>query len=73
MVTNVTKMINLQKNEFTIEVLKYYRYNINYYEENNIVAYKNTKEEKQKMQKNEDFEKKWKKTKLLILKMKFLK
>lgn len=65
MVTNVTKMINLQKNEFTIEVLKYYRYNINYYEENNIVAYKNTKEEKQKMQKNEDFEKKMEKNKAL--------
>ena len=58
-------MINLQKNEFTIEVLKYYRYNINYYEENNIVAYKNTKEEKQKMQKNEDFEKKMEKNKAL--------
>lgn len=58
-------MINLQKNEFTIEVLKYYRYNINYYGENNIVAYKNTKEEKQKMQKNEDFEKKMKKNKAL--------
>ena len=65
MVTNVTKMINLQKNEFTIEVLKYYRYNINYYGENNIVAYKNTKEEKQKMQKNEDFEKKMEKNKAL--------
>lgn len=65
LVTNVTKMINLQKNEFTIEVLKYYRYNINYYEENNIVAYKNTKEEKQKMQKNEDFEKKMEKNKAL--------
>ena len=58
-------MINLQKNEFTIEVLKYYRYNINYYGENNIVAYKNTKEEKQKMQKNEDFEKKMEKNKAL--------
>ena len=65
LVTNVTKMINLQKNEFTIEVLKYYRYNINYYGENNIVAYKNTKEEKQKMQKNEDFEKKMEKNKAL--------
>ena len=58
-------MINLQKNEFTIEVLKYYRYNINYYGENNIVAYKNTKEEKQKMKKNEDFEKKMEKNKAL--------
>ena len=58
-------MINLQKNEFTIEVLKYYRYNINYYGEDNIVAYKNTKEEKQKMQKNEDFEKKMEKNKAL--------
>ena len=58
-------MINLQKNEFTIEVLKYYRYNINYYGENNIVAYKNTKEEKKKMQKNEDFEKKMEKNKAL--------
>ena len=58
-------MINLQKNEFTIEVLKYYRYNIHYYGENNIVAYKNTKEEKQKMQKNEDFEKKMEKNKAL--------